>query len=111
MDKENIIRLLSSLIISIGIIIAGYFISSALSTNTNLAFPNSIHVIDDSNDSDEEFMSIFQAASYLKMDYNLFKELVDSGEFASTYVILNGDYVFSRSRLDDYLYNLIDSKK
>lgn len=110
MDKENIIRLLSSLIISIGIIIAGYFISNALSTITipNPAFPHSINVIDD---SDEEFMSIFQAASYLKMDYNLFKELVDSGEFASTYVILNGDYVFSRSRLDDYLYNLIDSKE
>lgn len=111
MDKENIIRLLSSLIISIGIIIAGYFISSALSTNTNLTFPNSIHVIDDSNDSNEEFLSIFQAASYLKLDYNLFEQLVDSGEFGSTYIILNGEYIFSRSRLDNYLYNLIDSKE
>lgn len=110
MVKENVTRLLSSFIISIGIIIAGYFISSALSTNTipNPTFPNSINVIDDSN---EEFISIFQAASYLKLDYNLFKQLVDSGEFASTYIVLNDQYIFSRSRLDNYLYNLIDSKK
>lgn len=110
MVKENIIRLLSSLIISIGIIIAGYFISNALSAITipNPAFPHSINVIDD---SDEEFMSIFQAASYLKLDYDLFEQLVDSGEFASTYIVLDGQYIFSRSRLDNYLYNLIDSKK
>lgn len=110
MTKENVVRLLSSAIISIGIIIAGYFISSALSTNTisNPTFPNSINVIDENN---EEFISIFQAASYLKLEYSLFEQLVDSGEFASTYIVLNGQYIFSRSRLDNYLYNLIDSKQ
>lgn len=120
MIKENIIRLLSSLIISIGIIISGYFISCALSPNTTditdnkvitstlTGLPNRFHI---SDDSDKEFLSIFEASTYLSMDQSLFKELVDSGEFSSTYIVLNGQYIFSRSRLDNYLWNLIDSKE
>lgn len=112
MIKENIIRLLSSLIISIGMIISAYFISCALSTNTdpNFTFPNSFHVDVIDDEDNEEFLSIFQASSYLSMDHNLFEQLVDSGEFDSTYVVLNGQYIFSRSRLDNYLFNLIDSQ-
>ena len=115
MIKENIIRLLSSFLISIGIIISGYFISSALSTNTSdnktaINLPDRFHIIDDSN-SNEEFLSIFEASSYLSMDHGLFEQLVDSGEFASTYIVLDGHYIFSRSRLDNYLWNLIDAKK
>lgn len=107
MVRESIVRILSSVIISIGIIVSGYFISSSLSTNINFTLPNNLHVLDDSN---EEFLSIFQASAYLSLEHSLFEQLIDSGEFASTYIVLNGQYIFSRSRLDNYLFNLIDSQ-
>lgn len=107
MVRESIVRIFSSVIISIGIIVSGYFISSSLSTNINFTLPNNLHVLDDSN---EEFLSIFQASAYLSLEHSLFEQLIDSGEFASTYIVLNGQYIFSRSRLDNYLFNLIDSQ-
>lgn len=108
MRHDNLIRLLCSCIISAGMVVSSYFISTSLVLPS---MPSSIQIEGNlDTDNNKEFLSIYQASSFLSMDVDSLQRLIDSGELSSTYVILNGEYLFSRSLLSDYLNQQISRK-
>lgn len=106
MKKDFISSILSSIIISFGIIVAGYLVSNTNTTTFHM--PDTLYV-ESSTSIDKEFLSFYDAAKYLSIDEASLNLLITTSQnFSSTYITIGEEYIFSRSKLSDYLYRAIE---
>lgn len=76
-------------------------------------FPSSLSVTtydgEKSLNSSNDFLSLYEAADYLRMNYDDLRELVENGQLDGTfksYKTINGtDYIFSSEKLVKWMKN------
>lgn len=109
MKNFNWSLFLSSCVIGIAIVIAGRIISINLPDTTIV--PNNLYVTTDSGVSEsDEYMSVYEASAFLMMNTDDFIAFINSGELDKTFTVIQGNYVFSKKNLTQWIDGRIDSQ-
>ena len=123
MKKFNWSVVLGCLIISIGIVVAGFSISRVIETKVfDSAVPGSFDIYNSDVASYGDFLEEHEAVMYLRMNEETFGELLQSGKLDGTFAKVNatkvdGDevvafghqYIFSKAKLNEYMNGLIEA--
>ena len=103
----NLAMFLGCCIISLGIVIAGSIIANRIGHLHFPMFPGSLSVTTfDGSGTDsgsDEFMSLWETRAFLRLSETQLDTLIQSGELTGTYTILQGQKIFSRELLTDWL--------
>jgi hypothetical protein len=102
MKSFNWSLFLGSCVIGIAIIIAGILISGNLPQTP--VIPSSLSVsTSDVSTQPREFMPEYEAAGFLMIGINDFDAFVDSGQLDGTFAVIEGNRVFSKEKLTQWL--------
>ena len=114
-----------SIIISAVIVCVGLFsVSQAINNSPFAGTPNIPSYIEVSEKQTGDYMSEWEAAAYLRFDDVMFHDLLTSGELDETYssyesvkqipdsseIVTGTLYIFSKSKLDDWMNDRIKSQ-
>ena len=114
-----------SIIISAVIICVGLFsVSQAIKNRPFAGTPNIPSYIEVSQKQTGDYMSEWEAVAYLRMDDVLFHDLLTSGALDGTYTsyesvkqipdssetVTGALYIFSKSKLDEWINNRIEAQ-
>lgn len=107
MTKNFWAIIIGSVIITIGVIVAGNNIANHIPN-----FPSSLSV--STNDGraidtyvDDTYLSEPEAAAFLKLSESDFQKLLQSGVLDTAYATIQGQQVFSKKALTDYIGGII----
>ena len=103
MSKNFWAIIIGSVIICMGIIIAGNNIA-----NRMMSFPNSLHVTTDDGHTidtyvNDTYLSESEAAVFLKISITDFQSMIQNGGLDTTYTTIQGQRVYSQNALADYI--------
>ncbi len=102
MKSFNWSLFLGSCVIGIAIIIAGILISGNLPSTP--VIPSSLSVTtSDVSTEPREFMSAYEASAFLMIGIDDFDAFVDSGQLGGTFTVIEGNRVFSKEKLTQWL--------
>lgn len=102
MKSFNLSQFLGCCVISVGIIVAGWFISEELPDTTQV--PSSLSVVTKTMDElYGNYLSEYEVAAYLHITEEDVDKLLGSGELEGTYTVAGASYVFSREKLDEWV--------
>jgi len=105
-------------IIAVAIIAASFILVVAINNGTRYigdAIGNGLNSIGSSVAStganqpfDDAYMSDYQASAFIKVNYDNFLIIVESGELSGTFTIIQDERVFSKEKLIQWLSNRIE---
>ena len=103
MSKNFWAIVIGSVIICTGIIVAGYSIANRIS-----GVPNSIQVTTDNGGgiypyTEDTYLSESEASAFLKLSNADIQSLLETGVLSRTYTTIQGQRVFSKNALANYL--------
>lgn len=109
MEKKNfnLSLFLGCCVISIGIIIAGWFISKELPETTHVPSNLAVTTVNSEYGQFGEYLSEYQLAAYLGITNEDVTTLINSGELAGVSTKLGANYVFIKSKVDEWMENRV----
>ena len=94
--------LLCTVILCASLMVCANYIGRAIYA---IHIPSSISVTDSSSQdfADQDFLSVYEAAAYLRMDDTTLSQMVKDGKLDGTYFVSDaGDYIFLSDALTDW---------
>lgn len=108
MKKDFDISLfLGCCVISAGIIIAGWFISKELPDTTHVPSSLAVTTTDSTYGQFGEYLSQYEVAAYLGITDGDVASLIKSGELDGVSTKLGANYVFVKSKVDEWMENRV----
>jgi hypothetical protein len=117
--KTGTALIISSILLSIVLIFCTYQITSKMYAPPS--FPSSLYVttheegafVDNSKDISSDFISLYEAAAYLRMDEAKLKSLIWSGKLDGTFTSYKKEgaelgYIFSSEKLAEVMKGMIE---
>ena len=98
MPKNFWAIIIGSVIISIGIIIAGNNVANRITS-----FPNTLNVTTNDDRTIDTYLSESEAATFLKLSNTDFQKLIQTGVLDTAYTTIQGQRVYSERALADYI--------
>lgn len=94
-------------VISLGIVIAGWLISNALPGTIHVPSNLAVSVTDTEYGQFGEYLSKYEVAAYLGITDEDVTTLIKSGELDNISTKLGENYVFVKSKLDEWMENRV----
>lgn len=107
MKNFNLSLFLGCCIISIGIVIAGLLIAYHLPPVISGSFSGTIT---DGTPQFGDYLSEYEASAFLSMNTNDFIIFIQSGELQGTYTVIQGNNVFSKEKLSQWVEARIEKE-
>lgn len=94
-------------VISIGIMVAGWFISKELPDATHVPSSLAVTTTDTAYGQFGEYLSRYEVAAYLGITDEDVTSLINSGELDGVSMKLGANYVFVKSKVDEWMENRV----
>lgn len=94
-------------VISIGIIVAGWLISKELPDATHVPSSLAVTTTDSAYGQFGEYLSKYEVAAYLGITDEDVTSLINSGELDGVSTKLGANYVFVKSKVDEWMENRV----
>ena len=95
-------------VISAGIIIAGWLISKELPETTHVPSSLAVTTTDSAYGQFGEYLSQYEVAAYLGITDEDVASLIKSGELNGVSTKLGANYVFVKSKVDEWMENRVE---
>ena len=95
-------------VISAGIIIAGWLISKELPETTHVPSSLAVTTTDSAYGQFGEYLSQYEVAAYLGITDEDVASLIKSGELDGVSTKLGANYVFVKSKVDEWMENRVE---
>lgn len=95
-------------VISAGIIIAGWLISKELPETTHVPSSLAVTTTDSAYGQFGEYLSQYEVAAYLGITDEDVASLIKSGELDGVSTKLGANYVFLKSKVDEWMENRVE---
>ena len=94
-------------VISVGIIIAGWFIAQELPDTTHVPSNLAVTTTDTAYGQYGEYLSKYELAAYLGITDEDVVALIEAGELDGVSTKLGANYVFVKSKVDEWMENRV----